>query len=279
MSLTLAIVAWFLAASLLGLGNTVGYHRLLTHRSFKARPLCRAVLTLLGAMHSGSPMVWVGLHRHHHANSDQPEDPHTPTRGFWAGHTGWLIGLRHPLPCMLFAVSGFGLQGKLLWHDLTRLAGRNPPEWHQLTPDLLQERLMRWLDVPLVMPVLFAVQLSLACLVGGGWGILWLWAVHVVLTNASWAVNSVCHWPAFGVQPYDTGDDSRDVRWVAYFTNGEGYHNSHHRFPKSAKHALDGGPDLSWRVIAALVATGLAKDPWLPRAFRDRGEGQEPSAR
>ena len=96
----------------------------------------------------------------------------------------------------------------------------------------------------------------------------WLWAAHLFLTNASWAVNSICHWPAFGAQTYDTGEGSRDVPWVAWFTNGEGYHNCHHRFPKSAKHALHGGPDLSWSVIRLMVALGLARDPWLPRSFR-----------
>ena len=268
MSPAIAIVTFLAATLCMGLGNTVGYHRLLTHRAFKARRPARWLLTLLGASHSGSPLVWVGLHRHHHANSDQPDDPHTPTRGFWAGHTGWLIGAQHPLPCALFALSGFGQQGALLVHDVRRIMGRNPPIWRQLCPDLMREPLMRWLDAPFVMPAQFAAQLALVWWWAGVSGIVWLWAVHVALTNASWAVNSVCHWPAFGTQPYDTGEQSRDVPWVAWFTNGEGFHNCHHRFPKSAKHALHGGPDLSWRVIQLLVATGLASEPWLPRKFR-----------
>jgi len=268
MAFPAAIAAYLSTTLLLGLGNTVGYHRLLTHRSFKATGPVRAILTLLGAMHSGSPVVWTALHRHHHANSDQPDDPHTPTRGFWAGHTGWLIGTTNPLLSALFALSGFGQQGALLVHDLRRLMGRNPPIWRELCPDLMAERLMRILDTPLVMPTLFLCQVGLCWWLGGAWGILWLWAVHASLTNASWAVNSVCHWPAFGVQTYDTGEGSRDVAWVAWFTNGEGYHNCHHRFPKSAKHALHGGADLSWAVIRLLTATGLAREPWLPRAFR-----------
>ncbi len=263
-----AIAAFFGVTLLLGLGNTMGYHRLLTHRSFKTFVPIRWLLTILGAAHSGSPVVWVALHRHHHANSDQPDDPHTPTRGFWAGHTGWLIGLRHPIPCILFALSGFGLQGKLLVHDLRRIVGRNPPIWRELCPDLMSERLMRVLDMPLVMPALFSIQVLVVWWIGGAWGIVWLAIVHAALTNASWAVNSVCHWPTFGTQPYDTGEGSRDVAWVAWFTNGEGYHNCHHRFPKSAKHALHGGADLSWKMIQLLVALRLAWDPWLPRAFR-----------
>jgi len=172
------------------------------------------------------------------------------------------------LPCVLFALSGFGQQGALLVHDLKRIAGRNPPRWRELCPDLMKERFMRWLDIPLVMPISFACQVAVCWHIAGGWGLVWLWAVHVSLTNASWAVNSVCHWPAFGVQTYDTGEGSRDVAWVAWFTNGEGFHNCHHRYPKSAKHALNGGVDLSWRVIQFLVFLRLAEDPWLPRKFR-----------
>ena len=102
------IVWWFVFTTLLGLGNTVGYHRLLTHRSFKAALPLRWFLVLLGAMHSGSPVFWAGLHRFHHARSDTEEDPHTPMNGFWRGHTGWLINSHHPLPCAVFAFSGFG---------------------------------------------------------------------------------------------------------------------------------------------------------------------------
>jgi stearoyl-CoA desaturase (delta-9 desaturase) len=270
MTSLMAICGLFGSWVLLGLGNTVGYHRLLTHRAFTARAPVRWVLTLLGAVHSGSPIVWVGIHRHHHLRSDQPEDPHTPMRGFWAGHTGWLIGSNHPLPCILFALSGFGQQLLILRHDVRFLAGRNPPIWRALCPDLVQERFMRWLDTPLVMPALFGLQVWAVWSVGGIWGIAWLWSVHVFLTNTSWAVNSVCHWPKFGVQPYDTKDRSRDVAWMAWLANGEGFHNSHHRYPKSACHGLQGGPDFSWVVIRALVALGLASDPWLPRSYRSR---------
>lgn len=263
-----AVAAWFVAVTALGLGNTVGYHRMLTHRSFRTvRPIW-AALTLLGALHSGSPMVWVGLHRLHHTKSDGPGDPHSPRDGFWHAHAGWLIGTSRPGPSILFALSGFGQQGALLVHDLRRLAGRNPPEWVSLCPDLREDRLMRLLDVPLVMPGLFALQLAGAWAVGGGWGVLWLWALHLALTNGSWAVNSVGHTLAFGRQTYDNGDTSRDVPWLAAVTFGEGYHNSHHRYPKSARHGLDGGPDLSWALIRGLERVGLAWDVWLPKAYR-----------
>jgi len=263
-----AIAAWFVFTALLGLGNTVGCHRLLTHRSFKTGRVVRWFWTALGALHSGSPMFWVGLHRFHHARSDTDEDPHSPANGFWLGHTGWLIGSAKPIPCMLFALSGFGQQVMIFQHDIRRLRGLNPPTWQKICPDLMAERLMRILDTPLVMPALFGAQLALGYAIAGWVGIAWLWAAHLFLTNASWAVNSICHWPRFGSQTYDTGEGSRDVPWVAWFTNGEGFHNCHHRFPKSAKHALHGGPDLSWTVIRGMVALRLAQDPWLPKSFR-----------
>ena len=270
MTTEFAIVSWLVFATLLGLGNTVGYHRLLTHRSFKATGWVRATFTLLGAAHSGSPVLWVGLHRYHHARSDTEDDPHSPKDGFWAGHTGWLINAKHPLPCILFALSGFGQQLMILIHDVRRLMGKNPPTWRSVCADLMKERLMRTLDTPMVMPLIFMVQVVAVWMYAGWWGILWLWALHAAMTNSSWAINSICHWPRFGEQPFDTGDDSRDVPWVAWFTNGEGFHNSHHRFPKSACHALHGGPDLSWAVIRVLIWSKLASDPWVPRSFREK---------
>jgi len=252
----------------MGLGNTVGFHRLLTHRSFETHPFVRGVLTVLGALHSGSPLMWVGLHRLHHAKSDGPLDPHSPANGFWFAHSGWVIGTRNPVLSILFALTGFGQQAALLVHDIRRVLGKNPPEWRELCPDLRDLPLMRLLDVPGVIPVLFLCQLSLAWWVAGGWGLVWLWALHFTLTNGSWAVNSVCHWTAFGRQDHDNHDTSRNVPWVAFFTYGEGYHNNHHRYPRSARHALDGGWDMSWLLIRGLERCGLAWKLWLPKKYR-----------
>lgn len=267
----IAVISWILAVQLLGLGNTVGYHRLLTHRAFVTRPAIRAAFTLLGAMHGGSPMMWVGLHRLHHNKSDNEEDPHSPIHGFWWAHSGWLIGYRSPWLAIPFALSGFGQQAKIFWHDVRRVAGRNPPVWRELCPDLMQERLMRVLDIPFMVTGLFLLQLAAVSLVAGWSGVLWLWLVHLFLTNSSWSVNSVCHWPKFGAQPWETRDWSRDVRWLGWMTNGESFHNSHHRYPRSARHALHGGQDLSWWVISGLCKVGLASEPWLPKAFRPPG--------
>jgi stearoyl-CoA desaturase (delta-9 desaturase) len=268
MSAALGVASWLVANTLMGLGNTVGYHRMLTHRAFRAGAPVRWALVLLGALHSGSPMVWVAIHRLHHAKSDGEGDPHSPIHGFWHAHAGWLIGTRRALPSILFALSGFGQQLVVVVHDVRRLLGRNPPEWRSLCPDLVDDPLIRALDAPFAVTGLFALQVGAAWWIGGGTGLLWLWLLHLALTNGSWAVNSVAHSVAFGRESYANGDRSRDVPWLAALTYGEGFHNTHHRFPRSARHGLDGGPDLSWVVIRTLERLGLVRDVWLPKAYR-----------
>ena len=252
----------------MGLGNTVGYHRLLTHRSFVAPRPVRWGLALLGALHSGSPILWVGLHRLHHARSDDEGDPHSPRQGFWWSHCGWLIHTAAPLPAVLFALSGFGQQASIVVHDLRRVLGRNPPQWRELCPKLMEDPFLRLLDVPGIMPALFVLQVVGGWLVFGMPGIAALWLVHLWLTNTSWAINSIAHTERLGRRTFSTREGSVDVPWLAVLTHGEGYHNGHHRYPRSAKHALEGGWDLSWWVIQAMVAVGLARDVWLPRKYR-----------
>lgn len=263
-----ALLTWLIASTALGLGNTVGYHRLLTHRSFTTPWFVRAVFTVCGAMHSGSPLTWVALHRLHHARSDGEGDPHSPRDGLWWAHCGWLIGTKNPVLCTIFALSGFGQQAAVAWHDLQRLLGRKPPVWRELTKDLNDDPLMRLLDTPGVIPGLFLLQLVGAVLAFGPWGIVWLWALHVAMTNGSWAVNSVGHWTRFGHASYENRDTSRNVAWLAAVTFGEGFHNNHHRYPRSAWHALGEGVDPSWWTIRGLAAVGLARDIWLPRKQR-----------
>lgn len=171
-----ALLGFLVAASLLGAGNTVGYHRLFTHRAFVAKPPLRAALALLGALHSGPPLFWIGLHRLHHLRSETPEDPHSPRNGgFWQAHTGWLIAGARPrrVPvalCVLFALSGFGQQARTLLFDLDRLRGRVEPTWLALCKELVDDPALRWLDRPLVTPALFVAQVALAWAVGGAPG-------------------------------------------------------------------------------------------------------------
>ncbi len=262
-------VALFVAVSvLLSLGNTLGYHRLLTHRAFKTHPLIRNTLTLFSAMHSGSPVLWVGLHRVHHAFSDEEGDPHSTNDGFWFAHSGWLFHTKNKWASIALALSGFGLQLRYLLNDVQRLQGKLEPKWQKMCRrDLMKEPFMRFLDTPLVIPALFALQVTAAWLIGGWWGIVWLWAMHVVQNNTSWVINSICHWEAFGVADPKSKDRSRDVAALGLITNGDSFLNSHHLYPASAKHAIHGGADLSWGVVCLLARLGLASDIKLPKGF------------
>jgi stearoyl-CoA desaturase (delta-9 desaturase) len=258
------IVGLLVAQQVFGLAVTVGFHRLLAHRAFKTTAVVRGALALLGAQYAGSPMLWVAVHRVHHFSSDYEEDPHTPNKGFWYAHCGWLISTANPVLCAVFAASGFGLMIRFVVYDIARIVGVQPPSHRRVTRDLERERLMRILDVPLLVPIMFAGQVALAWWLGGWWGIAWLWSAHVWLNNTTWVVNSVCHWPSMGSAPYDAEDGSRNVRWLAWLTYGESNHNSHHKFPRSARHGLDGEPDESWRVIELLERAHLVWDVHLP---------------
>ena len=164
-----------------------------------------------------------------------------------------------------FALSGFGLQIRFAVYDVRRLLGKNPPVWRAITRDLEKERFMRFLDVPLVMTGFFVLAaVAAAWAIGGAWGLAWLWFAHGVLNNATWIVNSVCHWPGAGERPFETRDRSRNVRWLAVLTHGESNHNAHHKYPRSARHGLAGELDTSWLAIRGLRRLGLAWDIQLP---------------
>ncbi len=272
------MIALYGVIVILGVTNTVGYHRLLTHRSFQTSKWLRAAITVMCAQYSGSPMAWVGAHRVHHTVSDTAADPHTPTKGFWFAHSVWLIGASNPIVCFLFALSGFGLQVRFLVCDVRRMFGNYPPVWRTMTRDLEKERLMRVLDIPLVMTACFAIQVAAAWLIGGIWGLAWLWCAHLVLNNATWIVNSACHWPGVGTRPHETRDRSRNVGWLALLTHGESSHNAHHRYPRCAQHGLDGELDTSWLVIRGLARLGLAWDIQLVPARKQPDAAAAPVA-
>lgn len=234
---------------LTGLGITVGYHRLFTHRSFKtSRPL-RAAFAVLGAMAvEGSVIEWVATHRKHHRFSDSPGDPHSPHVDLAPGWRGALRGLAH-------SHVGWMFRGK----DIA-----NPGRYAK---DLLADRDLRiisrafpiWAVAGLLLPFGLGVALT-GSLVGGLTGLLWGGVVRVLLLHhATFSINSLCHF--FGRRPFATRDESRNLAWLAAITMGESWHNNHHAFPTSARHGLmwwqlDPG---AW-VISALEHTRLAWD-------------------
>jgi stearoyl-CoA desaturase (delta-9 desaturase) len=235
--------------TLTGLGITVGYHRLFTHRSFKTTRAVRALLAVLGSMAVEGPAIeWVATHRKHHRYSDHEGDPHSPHVDTAPGWRGALRGLVH-------AHVGWMFRGK----DMA-----NPRRYAK---DLLADRDLQfisrtfplWVVAGLALPFGLGVALT-GSLVGGLTGLLWGGAVRVlILHHATFCINSLCHF--FGRRPFVTGDESRNLAWLAPIAFGEAWHNNHHAFPTSARHGLG-----RWQVdpgawfISALERCHLAWD-------------------
>jgi stearoyl-CoA desaturase (delta-9 desaturase) len=242
------LVVLAIVYTLCGLGVTVGFHRLFTHRSFKTGPALRLLLGALGSAAIEGPLIeWVSNHREHHRFSDQPGDPHSP-HVHGSGAAGALRGLVH-------AHLGWILKGD---------AAAQPERYAK---DLLADPIARFLDrtfalwalAGLALPFGLGVAIT-GSLAGGLTGLLWGGAVRIfLLHHATFSINSLCHF--FGRQPYDTGDEARNLAWLSLPTMGEAWHNNHHAFPTSARHgrgALQLDP--SWWVIATLARLRLASD-------------------
>lgn len=212
------------------LGITLGYHRLLTHRSYRAHPALEVFLVALaGLACQGGPATWVAVHRLHHAKSDQHGDPHGAHRGFWWSHMGWML-TRPP-------------------HKL------DPAMKNRMAPDILRDPwLRRFEGYHFVWAALSAAALYAL----GGWSwVLWGGCFRLMLTyHATWLVNSAAH--LYGYRSHDTGDRSTNCWWVAVLTFGEGWHNNHHAFPTSARHGLAKHEvDISYMVLKLLRYLGL----------------------
>jgi stearoyl-CoA desaturase (delta-9 desaturase) len=262
--LSLFVVGWQLWASLLGwndifvfvllyvltgLGVTVGFHRLLTHRAFKTTRPIRATLAILGSAAIEGPVIsWVADHRKHHAFADREGDPHSPHVGHGHGWRGALRGLVHAHVGWLFIHTHRGRR--------TRYA-----------PDLLGDPVVSWVDRTFVVWALggLVTAFGLGWLFGGTLrdgltGVLWGGAVRMlVVHHVTYSINSLCHF--FGRQRFDTGDQSRNLAWLAPLSLGEAWHNNHHAFPTSAQHGLRRWElDPSALLIRALERVGLAWD-------------------
>jgi len=232
-----------------GLGITVGFHRLFTHRSFKTSAPLRAIFAALGSAAVEGPVIsWVADHRKHHVFSDEEGDPHSPHVGHGTGWRGTLRGLFHAHLGWLFIHTQRGSK--------TRFA-----------PDLLKDPVIKFVDATFVLWVVvgLAIPFGLGWALGGTviaglTGLLWGGAVRMfVLHHATYSINSLCH--MFGRQPFNTKDESRNLGWIALLTFGEGWHNNHHAFPTSAIHGLRRWQfDPSAILIWALEKLGLAWD-------------------
>jgi stearoyl-CoA desaturase (delta-9 desaturase) len=232
---------------LTGLGITVGFHRLITHRSFQTSKPVEYAFAVLGSMAVQGPVVaWVADHRKHHAHADVEGDPHSPHVGHGGGVRGVLAGLWHAHVGWLVSTQGRA-------------------DWRRYAPDLCEDRGMRVIGrhfvsivfLGLALPAL-AGYLITGTLLGAATGLLWGGLVRIFFVHhVTWSVNSVCHF--LGSRRFDVDDHSTNVFWLALPSFGESWHHNHHAFPRSAAHGLKRWElDISALVIATLEKLGLA---------------------
>jgi stearoyl-CoA desaturase (delta-9 desaturase) len=234
-----------------GLGITVGFHRHFTHRAFATSTPLRATLAVMGTMAIEGPITaWVADHRKHHAFSDQEGDPHSPHVDHGHGLRGALRGLVHAHVGWLF--------------EHTQRANKQ-----RYAPDLIADRTISfidrttlwWIGLGLALP--FGLGFALGGTLSAGLtGLLWGGAMRILLLHhVTYSINSLCHF--FGRRPFATGDQSRNLAWLAPLTFGEAWHNNHHAFPTSAAHGLrwhQRALDPSAITIGALQRLGLVWD-------------------
>jgi len=240
----LAILAGMYVATALGV--TLGFHRLLTHRSFATYKPVEYALAVLGSMSVQGPvMSWVADHRKHHAHTDREGDPHSPhghgggvrgaLRGLWYAHMGWLFDRAGQAAHERYARDLYEDRGMRLIHRLFPL----------------------WVAVGLLIPfgLGYAIDGTLA---GALTAALWGGAVRIfLLHHVTWSINSVCHF--FGSRRFAVEDRSTNVFWLSVLSLGESWHHNHHAFPRSAVHGLRWWElDPTAWVIRAMRAVRLA---------------------
>jgi stearoyl-CoA desaturase (Delta-9 desaturase) len=231
---------------LTGLGIGVGFHRLLTHRAFQTYRSLRYMWAVLGSLAmQGSVLPWVAHHRKHHAFTDVEGDPHSP-HGHGGGLRGVLAGLAH---------------AHLGWV----LFGARQDDRDRYLGDLKDDRGMRIISdlFPLFAVATFLIPAAVGGLIAQSWwgaltGFVWGGLVRVFfLHHVTFSINSVCHF--IGRRRFDTGEESRNVFWLALPSLGESWHHNHHAFPTSARHGLRRWEiDIAGLTIDSMKRAGLA---------------------
>lgn len=229
-NLAAALITWWIAGSW---GVGLGYHRLFTHRGFKTSLSMERLFATFGtlAVQSG-PIAWVTTHRIHHAFTDTDRDPHSPRNGTYWAHIGWIF------------------RGTAQVQPQTAI--------QKYSPDLIRDPYLVWIDKYYYLTSIVAgVVLGLI----GGWQMV-LWGVFLRTVfgwHFTWLVNSATH--LWGSRRFDTRDDSRNNGLIAAVTFGEGWHNNHHAYPRSARHGLTWREfDVNWVQILVLEKLGLISD-------------------
>ncbi len=245
------LTPWFFSWSALGVmlllhwlfgsvGICLGYHRLLSHRSFRVpRPL-EYIIAIIGALAlQGGPIFWVAGHRLHHAHTEDVEkDPYSSRRGFWWSHMLWLF---YPSPDFF-----------------------EYEKYEKVAPDLARQGFYRWLNRYFL---LLQIPLGVLLYYLGGWSFVFygMFLRAVLLWHSTWFINSVTH--MWGYRHFECNDNSHNLWWAAILTYGEGWHNNHHAYPHVAKAGWRWWEvDMTWWVIWLLKSVGLAQNVTMPPA-------------
>jgi len=245
-----------------GLGINIAYHRMLTHRSFKA-PLWleRCLVFVALCCMEDAPGSWVATHRAHHHDTDERPDPHSPLVNFFWSHMGWLL------------IENRDVRSYSAYERYARDILRDP-----FYMKLQRQMLPLWIYAAHA-AAYYLVALAVGYFAFGGWseGIQFgasvlVWGVilrTVCVWHISWTVNSLSH--LFGYRNYPTQENSRNNWLVALLTSGEGWHNNHHEDPASASNQHRWWElDPMWMIIRGFEMCGLATDVVRPRQVRRR---------
>ncbi len=244
------LAPWFFSWSALGtmillhwlfgsIGICLGYHRLLTHRSFQVPKWLEYAIVLMGALAmQGGPGFWVAGHRkHHHHTEDWDLDPYSAKRGFWWSH--------------------------MLWIFYPTKEAFEPVHYRRWAPDLAKDGFYRWLD-KYFLTLQIPVALMLYAIGGWAFVIYGVFLRAVVLWHSTWLINSASHMTGYR-SFHDTGDNSRNLWWTAILTYGEGWHNNHHAQPNVAPAGRTWWEiDMTWWAIQGLQKAGLATRVVMP---------------
>ena len=233
--ITGAEIALFLGmCAATGLSITIGYHRLYAHSAFKASPIVQFFVLLFGAAtFEESALKWASQHRQHHRFTDTPHDPYGVNQGFWHAHIGWIMFWRHR--------TNYNNVRDLRRSRLVASQHDHHAWWSVGGGIVLPMLIAWWIGHPLG-GLIMAVCLRI-----------------IVVLHSSFFINSFAH--TFGDQPYDSKTSARDNWLAALLTNGEGFHNFHHRFPSDYRngHRWYHWDPSKW-LIFALSKVGLASD-------------------
>jgi stearoyl-CoA desaturase (delta-9 desaturase) len=242
---------WFLFAVFMfyypatGMSITVGYHRLFSHKAFKASwPVKLFVLLFGAAAFENSALWWSSEHRKHHKHVDTDDDPYDITKGFFWAHMGWLMFKLKPSTPM-DNVQDLKKDGLIVWQD----------KWVHGIAFFMS------FILPAGIGYLYAITTKNLTPVAGLLGGLLIPGVArvVMVQHATFCINSLCH--MIGSRPYSTSHSARDSWIAAIFTMGEGYHNYHHEFQWDYRNGVKSWQlDPSKWIIWMLSKFGLTND-------------------